>query len=359
MRVLAKRNGIDKDIAGQDMEAALAAFDDEALSSFTAGTMFVLCGGALAESESFVNLSTMLKLKPEQIVQADESGVIATDDETQVSRALDDLEHFLSTHRHSDDHLDKQGLLLDDVTALTLENLENRAAIKDAISDQSAQQIAGRISNLFKIVNTQLQQTFSFLTWDWDWPKSLIAVKAWVGSWVLFDFPTLLNIDCLTHGLVEGTYGGARYGGATKFLGLHWNPEAVMGLAFLALLACVGCVSLYNRRKYRESGDQAAGARASHMSNFAWALFTLVGPAALGGLFSVFDSSASSAGDDPIQQWLIIPPVLIIPLVATRELRKAQAAGTLHSRAFEARYGWLCSRCVATRPHVSSSVTGI
>ena len=355
MRVLAKRNGIDKDIADQDMEAALAAFDDEVLSSFTAGTMFVLCGGALAESESFVNLSTMLKLNPEQIVQADESGVIATDDETQASRAMDGLEHFLSTHRHSDDHLDKQGLLLDEVAALTLESLEHRAAIKDAISDQSAQQIAGRISNLFKIVNMQLQQTFSFLTWDWDWPKQLIAVKAWFGSWVLFDFPKLLNADCLIHDpQALSDIGKDEMGDSLINIG-NWLP-----ISFLAFLACVGCMSLYNRRKYRESGDQAAGARASHMSNFAWALFTLVCPAALGAVFStMFEDLTLTLDDDSVELLLSIPPVLIIPLVATRELRKAQAAGTLHSRAFEARYGWLCSRCVATRPHVSSSVTGI
>ena len=331
VRILAKRNGIVKDLAAQDMDAALAAFDGEVLSSLTAGTVFVLCGGALAESESFVNLSTMLKLKSEQIVQADESGV-ATDDET-LSQALNDLEHFLSTHRHSDDHLDKQGLLLDEVAALTLESLEHRAAIKDAISDQSAQQIAGRISNLLKIVNTQLQQTFSFLTWDWDWPKLLVAVKAWFGSWVLFDFPALLNADCII--ALDG-------GGVVA--------DSYLPLSFCALLACVGCVSLYNRRKYRKSGDQAAGARASHMSNFAWALFTLLFPSVLGGALS---------GDQEEPLILLIPPMLIVPLVATRELRKAQAAGTLHSRAFEARYGWLCSRCVATRPHVSSSVTGI
>ena len=42
---------------------------------------------------------------------------------------------------------------------------------------------------------------------------------------------------------------------------------------------------------------------------------------------------------------LLVSAVFVLtPLYAIGPLRKAKAAGVLHSRSFEARYGWLCSR---------------
>jgi hypothetical protein len=43
------------------------------------------------------------------------------------------------------------------------------------------------------------------------------------------------------------------------------------------------------------------------------------------------------------------PLIVIVPLIATYQLHKASAANILHSRAFEARYGWLCARCVLSQ----------
>ena len=75
------------------------------------------------------------------------------------------------------------------------------------------------------------------------------------------------------------------------------------------------------------------------MANFGWALLTLASPVAVSAVSTVPGVSTEPGG-------FILPlPLMLIPLVAIRPLRKAKAAGILHSRSFEARYGWLCSRC--------------
>ena len=114
-------------------------------------------------------------------------------------------------------------------------------------------------------------------------------------------------------------------------------------LALLLVLCCSCCVSSYKRRKWKLGDDEAAAATAAHAANFGWALFTLGSPAAVSGIVANLGVTfvPSVIGCSPF--WLLVP------LLALHRLHKAKAAGTLHSRAFEARYGWLCSRCVHLR----------
>ena len=116
-------------------------------------------------------------------------------------------------------------------------------------------------------------------------------------------------------------------------------------------------MSSYKWRKWKLGDDEAAAATAAHAANFGWALFTLGSPAAVSGIVAFRNwGGPGRLGDElkladelTVSVIMCSPFVLLIPLLALHRLHKAKAAGTLHSRAFEARYGWLCSRCVHLR----------
>ena len=320
--LLAMRSGVEDLLADDGIILAreVSEANAEVLSGLAAGAVFVFCGDGVESQAGFQSAKEMLSLNDEQIVHADEAGV-ATDDGEHVTEALNDLELFLSTHRQNDKHMQKQELLR--------EAIDNRAAAKGALSDRNVQQAATHIATMVRIVAMQLQQCFTFIAWDWQWPELLVGLRRWVGSWVLFDFPTLTNADCLAGG---GT-------GAMVLSGL------IIPLALLLLLCCSCCVSSYKRRKWKLGDDEAAAATAAHAANFGWALFTLGSPVAVSGIVAYPDATSA-----PVLLGIVSSPFwLLIPLLALHRLHKAKAAGTLHSRAFEARYGWLCSRCVHLR----------
>ena len=95
------------------------------------------------------------------------------------------------------------------------------------------------------------------------------------------------------------------------------------------------------------SSDEAAAARADHHANFGWALFTLGSPPVMAGILALFGRMFIGVYS-PFLAVLTSPFWLIAPLLAIRNMRQAKSAGILHSRAFEARYGWLCSWCGKT-----------
>jgi hypothetical protein len=320
IQALAMRSGVE-DLLGDGVQEAVAGANAAVLSGLATGAVFVLCGDSVESQVGFKSVEEMLALASEQIVRADEDGSTA-DDAEQAARALNDLERFLSTHRKDADHLQQQELLR--------EAIDTRATVQGVLSDRNAQQIAVHIGTLVRIVAMQVQQCFAFISFNWPWPGLLVELRRWVGSWVMLDFPALTNADCLA--------GGGRDSLILLALGI---PAGL-----LLVLCCTCCIASYKRRKYKKSDDAAAAATAAHMANFGWAVFTLGSPAAVSGLVSLLDDEGVSA---PLADILSIssPFWLFIPLLAVIQLRKAKAAGILLSRSFEARYGWLCSRCDA------------
>ena len=98
------------------------------------------------------------------------------------------------------------------------------------------------------------QQSFAFLAFDWNWSRFLIDLKQWFGSFVLVDFPTLTGGQCLMGDSFMGGY------------------EAAFPPIVLVVLACVACISY------------CLGSRGEHLSNFGWAVFTLLSPAVVATL---------------------------------------------------------------------------
>lgn len=122
-------------------------------------------------------------------------------------------------------------------------------------------------------------------------------------------------------------------------------------ILLLLLLCCTGCISSRKRHKWKRVGDEAAGATAARMANFGWAMFTLGSPLAVSGLLALTKKLKGDNVGGPARSIsgpgalvACIPFVLVIPLLALVQLYKAKTAGILHSRAFQARYGWLCNR---------------
>ena len=187
--------------------------------------------------------------------------------------------------------------------------LENRETVKDAqgvlAESAEARLIGGHISSLAKIVTAQLQQSFAFISWNWGWPNLLVDVRLWLGSFVLPDMAAITNADCLAGG-----------GDSTAMA-----RGAALPLFVLFTLICVGCCSFCTRRK-AEKGDesedqavsdsQAAAARAAHLSNFGWALFTLASPIAVTGITQLMTDNKFIG-----YVYLLLPPfMLLIPLYA-------------------------------------------
>lgn len=321
LHVLAKRNGVDELFAESDeletISAVIDGLDDEVGRALTAGVVFVICGDVEAADTdaNYAKLATLLKPKPQQVIQADELGMPV--DEEQATQALNDVSEFLAVHRLSEQHVDKAGLLRDAI--------DNKNSIAGVLSDRNAQQVATHVACLVKILTAQLQQSFVFLSFPFDWTPFLGNLKKQIGKWVLVDIPNITNSGCLL--------GGGQ--GAVMLTGM------ASSLSLVAVLSFCCCKSAYNRRKWTHDGDEEAAARAGHAANFGWALYTLTVPAAAANLIKMIRGSDSG----PVAILLALPLVLLVPMFAISRLRRGAKAGILHSRAFEARYGWLCARC--------------
>ena len=272
--------------------------------------------------------------------------------------------------------------------------VNTRAAMTDFAASSEAKLVAGHVSSLVKIVTMQLQQSFSFISWKWGWPELLIDVRLWLGSFVLPDIARITNADCMAGGgeatmLMNGiglplllfivlvfvalmsnfmSHGrgtchsallsvavlvGGVIGGLTGFV-----QAGMLGAwlgALLGVLVYVGCTrrkakkidgdtdDAENNNTDASEDESEAAARSANLSNFGWALFTLGSPIAVAGVCKL---RIERPEDLVPALGFAMPFVLIIPLFAIWNLRKAKGAGILHSRAFLARYGWLCDRCV-------------
>lgn len=304
----------------ETISAVIDGLDDEVGRALTAGVVFVICGDVEAADtdENYAKLATLLKPKPQQVIRADELGVPV--DEAQTTQALNDISEFLAVHRLSEQHVDKAGLLRDAI--------DNKNVIAEALSNRNAQQVATHVACLVKILTAQLQQSFVFLSFPFDWTPFLGNLKKLVGKWVLIDIPDITNSGCLL--------GGGQ--GAVMLTGI------MSSLSLVVLLSCSCCLSAYNRHKWTHDGDEEAAARAGHAANFGWALYTLTVPAAVANLIKM--TRGPMHGDMGLAIILLaLPLVLLVPMFAITRLRRGAKAGILHSRAFEARYGWLCARC--------------
>ena len=337
LHVLAKRIGVDGFFAETDdletISTLVNGLDDEVARALTAGVVFVICGEieAADTDENYAKLATLLKPKSQQVIRADELG--APVDEEQATQALNDLSDFLNVHRLSDQHVDKAGLLRDAI--------DNKNAIAGVLSDQYAQQVATHVASLVKIVTAQLQQSFVFLRFPFDWTPFLVALKEQIGKWVLVDIPVIMNTGCLL-------------GGGTSAVLL---PGVMSSLLLVVLLSCCCLKSARNRNKWIHHGDEEAAARAGHSANFAWALYTLMSPLAVANLIQMTDSNDAIAA--AVAALLALPLVLLVPSFAFCQLRRGAKAGILHSRAFEARYGWLCARCAGAHRVVCQTMEAL
>ena len=303
----------------ETISTVVDALDDAVVRALTAGVVFVICGDVEAAdtNENYAKLLTLLKPKPQQVIRADELGVPI--DEEQATQVLNDVSEFLEVHRLSEQHVDQAGSLRD-----AIENNDTIAGGLEGLADRNAQQAATHVASLVKILTAQLQQSFVFLSFKVEWTPFLIDLKKQVGKWVLLDIPDITNSACLL--------GGGQ--GAVMLTG------TMSSLSLVVILSCCCCKSAYNRRKWTHDGDEEAAARAGHAANFGWALYTLTSPAAVENLIKMSRTNMSKPA-----LLLAAPLVLLVPMFAFSRLRRGAKDGILHSRAFEARYGWLCARC--------------
>lgn len=320
--VLAMRNGV-------DILPELAKTTPDVLRGLNAGVVFILCGDDMVSHAAFEEVKQLFSLKAEQIVYADKAGG-AVDDVEHVTQALNDLEHFLNTHRKDDEHLRTQEFVR--------EAIENTNATKDALSSSNMQHVATHTSMLVRIVTMHMQQCFVFMSWEWSWPALLLDLRRWIGSVVLFDLPTITNSDCLVGGGTAAVY----------------TTGGFLPAFILFLLCCSCCTSSHKRKQWMKNGDEAAAATAAHMANFGWAVYTLGSPVTVSGAL-IFTANVQKRIDNSplwLVPWIVaVPLVVFVPLAALQQLQQAKKAGILHSRAFEARFGWLCSRCDTSADH--------
>eukprot|EP01043_Picozoa_sp_COSAG02_P060308 COSAG02_NODE_7851_length_2818_cov_1.966900_2_plen_316_part_00 len=299
------------------MRAVVVGMDDEVTEALTAGVVFVICGEVADTNDNYANLATLLKPKAQQVIRADELG--APVDEEQATQVLNDISDFLYVRRLSEQHVDKVGLLRDAI--------DDKDTIKGVLSDRNAQQAATHTASLVKIVTAQVQQSFSFLSFPWDWPAVLVELKTKLGAWVLIDIPTVMGTGCLL-------------GGGNDAVVL---PGLSGSLLLVGILCCCCGKSALNRYRWTHHGNEEAAARAGHAANFGWALYTLATPAIMVNLLKMA-ADPFVGGGAPLAFCLSVPIWLFVPIFASNRLRHGAEAGILHSRAFEARYGWLCSR---------------
>jgi hypothetical protein len=156
------------------------------------------------------------------------------------------------------------------------------------------------------------------LTISLDWPEFVKAIGRYLRGLIVFDFASLVPVGCMDEGM--------QY---------FFIPETMLLYAALAVLAA-WCVY------YKADGQFAA-----HMSNFGWAIYTLLGASVLqAGLGALPVSVGTRVREiDMYVLWLIVVPMcVLIPLHGLNQMRKARNESRLRSRAFESRMGWLCAR---------------
>ena len=304
----------------------------------SSGCIFVLCGEAVLNTDGHRFLVEALQVKEESLLVGDaRTGEPKSIDDT--NRLLGIMEDFLQNQReqtaeHEANSAAKEELIVDSV----LFNSDAKSSIA------AAQQAAKQLANVVKIVGAQLQQCLLVLSISLEWPQIVTDFASYFRGLVFLNIGDLVPLACT----VDEVQGDADTAG--KYL------KGVVALALPILI-------LRSYHQWRWSrGDVHSGETAAHLTNFMWALYTLVGVALLTqGLNAaqgvrVMDARTDSAAINALFTLLlsilaIVFIALYIPVHGLRKLAQARKKSLLRSRAFEARMGWLCARCVTpTRP---------
>ena len=336
VHILAKRAGSADGLLGQEktqLARAVAALPAKQVQSLSSGVIFVLCGDSVATNENFCRLKALLQLSPEQIVDANEKGEPTEGGEVldglkPRTVALNGLDSFLQSSRHTMEHAELQ----EDFQDTIANQRELRSSMSEAASNRTAHVVATQMSSMAKIVVAQLQQCFAFLSFPWEWPDFLKELGYLIGSWIRLDLPNLVPVACL-------------FGGGTQ------NSKMMMMLCMVVVvpapIVIVRMLVKRNRRQWEKVGDESAAERAAHYSNFGWAMFTLASPLSFGVIAEVFGRATS---DERTAAFIFgcalmaSPIILLLPGYAFVQMARAHSKGIVHARAFESRYGWLCSR---------------
>jgi hypothetical protein len=280
------------------------------------GCVFVLFGVS-ADNQTILTLTEKLQITPDQIATSDANGGLDLDRKEQL---LGQIEHFLEME--SVDFLDNQ----EHFRSLVDARAEAQGALASALSNKSAQHAAKILGNQAKIVSAQLSQCFMALQLDLAWPNFLVSFGHWLGSFIVFDLEFFTVALCMRDEVVANT------------------AVAVFLLVVFAVICVVVQHNQWRQGKCRKhtwnSGtaddNNAAAATAAHLTNTGWAAFTLLSPLVLSQcLFMAVNNG---------QHIPLIVLTVIIPGFALFKLLQARRGSRLHSRAFEASFGWLCAR---------------
>ena len=298
------------------------------------GAIFIL-DQSLRVSKGFVKIAESFRIRPAQIVGLDEDGESQDDEE---EAAMGTLEHFLEVYRKSDEYSTRHK----EIGGTIEDTRQARETLRDIANNKQAQQAIVRMGNLVKIVVPQLQLSFISLNLNFQWPPTLVALARQLGSVINLDLPTLLPLGCLSGGGPTGRLDTAlAYSGGI--------------IALMVFFICLCGVQSGIQSTWTQKGDKKAAGKAAHIANFFWALYTLVAPVVFSKV--VWLASAGSNDDEiagimtiPVSITLLVLPILA-PGIALTNMFIARREGRLHSRAFEARYGWLCARCDASTSH--------
>eukprot|EP01047_Picozoa_sp_COSAG01_P039376 COSAG01_NODE_3250_length_6353_cov_445.752958_5_plen_730_part_00 len=300
--------------------AAAADLPVQEKEQLMAGCVFVLCGEDLPQTTGYQWLrDTMLVSSDRAVVVADGLGQCTSEDD--MNTTLSGLETFLQ-------ECEKAGVQSEETLLRETVGLREVAHAASVVARQSSKQL----TNLSKIVSAQLQQCLAVLAVRLQWPEFVTKLRDFVASLVLLDLFAVVPTECAIGG---GGDDGVFFTGVVQ----------------VALFICV-CSGLcgftgYNQYRWRRYDDAPAGARATHLTNFGWALYTVVSPAAMAAMVASTDSSRTDLSHRYLIPFLVAPILLICLLpagFALHRMRIAKRKGLLRSRAFEARYGWLCAR---------------
>eukprot|EP01047_Picozoa_sp_COSAG01_P040572 COSAG01_NODE_3427_length_6093_cov_9.704943_2_plen_806_part_00 len=315
------------------------------------GCVFVLCGEDVLQSAGYQWLRDTMLLSTDRFIVADARGQRSKrshSSEQDVNATLGGVEAFLEDHEGSSAQREKAAL----ESAVLAEEAQ---AVLAAVRDSGKQ-----LANLSKIVSAQLQQCLAVLAIDLHWSDFLIALRDYVASIILLDLFAIARMECAMYSLF------AQPGHRATHIGPSGDSSDARFLQTLMLL-CIGCglcgCARCNQYRWKHYDNASAGARATHLSNFGWALYTMLSPAAVSSLATnsniQFCTLPPRNRDLPIaysvecnqdNMRLIIlgvPAVLICVLpagFALHRMRIANHKGLLRSRGFEAQYGWLCAR---------------
>ena len=316
-----------------DDSADLSLFHNKAQ-----GVLFALCGADNFTQHPVIRqVDAMLNLQPQQIVWFDTTGgdIVTTNSKVKcfggilfggteettadLEQGLRDLEDFCLNHRHTDEHANATD--------------ELRSAVFSQTQQASK---ATQTANNFKTVVAQLQQSFTLLGIDMNWPTFVEDVRLWVGTVVLLDVGQFAPLECFM---------GDENGQIGEYL-----VDAVMyimSILFLSICFMCGYIG-HAKSKWSKKGDAGAAETAAHLTNCGWALFTFLAPIALGKtLWLITDDTSRSTGTGTYLYFFGVVAtsvLLMVPGIGYLQMVSAKKNGLLTSRSFEARCGWLCAR---------------